>query len=342
MVSPTVHCTLHSTDNGSPAGSPPFAPYQQSFVPLPSNGRGTTSLTASRLPSIAEDAAAPRTPPVGAKRRTSLRRDSAPSRIDLTNAKPAFSMDGQTESKCDSFRLPSSTFPRFANVSIVKHARIDPTRDSEMIESYSPTHDDILSPPPAAYTAHAGHTPIKIPDRPVLDISPAISHKSARSIDNLTECNTQFNLLDSAQNGQDSDDPELQGPLKLPGLPQDAGPDCFTMDMLTKRLQDISDDPGSNTPSSLRAPVNFTNDDDPTSADSSESTSEKQADVPDQDPPPPAKTSPQISGEKSPVPTPVEPDDDLNHRGIKLKKKPSCNFGAPLGQLGPLDRSRKS
>ena len=36
-------------------------------------------------------------------------------------------------------------------------------------------------------------------------------------------------------------------------------------------------------------------------------------------------------------------DDKELDRGIKLRKKPSCNFGTPFGQLGPRESGfRKS
>lgn len=108
-----------------------------------------------------------------------------------------------------------------------------------------------LSPPPAANRHLAGHTPIKLPARPV-DFSPSrASSVSERLSDTPTRANTQLNALLSE--GSEDDKP-LKGPLNMPGLPNNPGAENFTMEMLDARLKDVEDHPEENQPLVLQVP----------------------------------------------------------------------------------------
>jgi len=145
------------------------------------------------------------------------------------------------------------------------------------------------------------------------------------------------NLVD-----EEDEDEALKGPLHMPELPNTPGEENFTIDMLTARLRNIEEHPEENEPLALHAHCNL-----------AESVPDAAAGA--------AQTAPTdteesgfhedklgrrdfeglstISEERvdsttvtSPPTLTNEPDLD---RGIKLKKKASCNFGTPFGQLGP-------
>lgn len=212
-----------------------------------------------------------------------------------------------------------------------------------------PATRQVLSPPPAEYLKNAGHTPLRIDSRP----SSSHSHKGPVGVDDTpTRRNTAHNF---ALSNDSDEDVGLAGPLRLPELPNVPSSENFTIDMLTARLQYIEEHPKESEPLALSAKINR---DDESDVDVSEITyvptslqilacltkssikapddgvteprdtpslSQSDASVADMSPPP--------ASEASQAYTPFEPPAD--HGGIKLKKKASLNFGAPLGQLRP-------
>lgn len=221
---------LRPNDTHSPAGSPQFAPYQ-GFVTLAPHPRVTSSGTTTRLPSIAEDA--PRTQPLTPPKRTSsMRRDSAPTFIAIPKPAPgAFAVDGQVEASTDA----------------LSELIVSPPRDLDG------ERDAALSPPPSAYTEHAGHTPLKMPSRPSHVSTPSSVALSENTVDLVTESNTLSNVQTADHLRQEADDAALQGPLRMPQLPTEADSNTFTVDALTARLQQIEDNPHENEPAVLRA-----------------------------------------------------------------------------------------
>jgi hypothetical protein len=96
-----------------------------------------------------------------------------------------------------------------------------------------------LSPPPASNRILAGHTPIRIPRRP----TPPPGNMSLDEVeDTPTRTNTHINTLLSQTNEED-EDVELKGPLNMPELPHQPSESNFTLEMLSKKLEQIVKNP---------------------------------------------------------------------------------------------------
>lgn len=112
----------------------------------------------------------------------------------------------------------------------------------EEIPCLSPTSMQTLSPIPDDYKAHAGHTPIKAPTRP---LTPPPHNMTLTEIDDTpTKNNTHINTL-LARSDDEDEDPALTGPLSMPELPNLPGEHNFTEEMLFKRLEHIAQSPGT-------------------------------------------------------------------------------------------------
>ena len=180
-----------------------------------------------------------------------------------------------------------------------------------------PTTRNILSPPPPANLRHAGHTPLKAP-RPG-DFSPALSIRSDKVTDTPTRTNTLMNEVMSQDDGADEDRP-LKGPLHMPSLPCMPGAENFTMDMLDAKLKDISEHPEENEPLACRSTL-VALDEDP---EEPSSVSDEKVDSASNESRDKIETTTAESKDK----------DNLDNGGIRLRTRPSSNFGAPLGSMG--------
>ncbi|EON64520.1 hypothetical protein W97_03753 [Coniosporium apollinis CBS 100218] len=157
-----------------------------------------------------------------------------------------------------------------------------------------------LSPAPASYVKHAGHTPAKLGA-----LSPSESLHSPLH-NRHTRDNTDTNGRSAEQLGYDiDDDPPLKGPLALPSTPEHPKAPAM-LGELQNKLQEIEHDPDAHKPAVLQGR--------PAPLDESET---KQL------------ASPSENKENEPV------LNDDSHMAIKLRKKQSFNFGAPLGKLRP-------
>ncbi len=156
----------------------------------------------------------------------------------------------------------------------------------------------VSSPPPESYRLHAGHTPRATsfgPLSPPLVVgTPGTS--GLPPLDHILQ-----------NDGVGDEDPPLKGPLVLDNRPENA---LDMLHALEERLQDVKDHPEQSTPAVLQGAAN------PRSpSDGSDDTvkPDKRADQAKEEPP--SKSSERI--------------DD----GIRLRLKPSMNFGAPFGSL---------
>ncbi|GAB7348739.1 hypothetical protein MBLNU459_g7474t1 [Dothideomycetes sp. NU459] len=275
---------------------------ERSPVVSPHSGNVKPALALARLASIAEiDASTSlvenhRNPPI-------LKRESAPARIDLSALTKMAPLDG-----------PASVALESTNAEVAPELPQSP-----------PVLRTTLSPPPRVNRHLAGHTPLKVPHPG--EISPALSSLSERLADTPTRSNTHANEL--LTEDLDEDRP-LKGPLHMPELPHSPGEENFTMAMLDARLKDLVEHPDENQPLVLQSPS-------PGLVAPEATTAENDGDCTTATLPPPntmaAESTPAIVADH------VETVDtiklEVDNGGIKLRKKPSCNFGAPLGQLGP-------
>lgn len=182
-----------------------------------------------------------------------------------------------------------------------------------------------LSPPPLANRHHAGHTPLRASISGPL--SPALSSLSIR-LDTPTRSNTALN--ETMTHDDDEDDRPLRGPLMMPELPNSPGDGNFTMSMLDAKLQDLIEHPEESEPMVLKTPSPALEArpilDDGVSDESNSATTDTKTSSQSQPGSSESKlTSPSVSAK-------AEPFDG----GIKLRKKQSCNFGAPMGQMNPM------
>ncbi|KAK5688646.1 hypothetical protein LTS10_000624 [Elasticomyces elasticus] len=273
---------LKNGDHHSPAKSPILSPSNGNAV---SNFGSLTSpqsqrsSNAQRLPSIAEDE---NTLPLAA------RREGAPRSIDFL---------GGSERTSRSHRGSNVSFD--GNDVMVDEVPISP-----------PTTARNLSPLPPNNRALAGHTPLRAPRAP----TPPFANLLDGSEDTPTRHNTNINLyLVRSQEG--GEDVPLKGPLSLPELPNKPEDSHFTLEALSRRLEQVARSPEEARPMvfaqkspGLASPAEPA-DSDPTSTGFVQSS----------------------SGVISPS-TLTAPQTEYN--GVKLKKKASVNFGAPFGQLG--------
>lgn len=201
---------------------------------------------------------------------------------------------------------------------------------------YSPPGTrNVLSPPPQANLHMAGHTPLRVPAQLAIDSSPTMSNLSDKLGDTLTRANTEHNISMVQTDGTSEGDSPLKGPLNMPELPNKPGEENFTLDCLAARLKEIEDHPDDHQPMVLRQPSPGAYD------DSGDSTIEEKKLEPLRDA---SRHSGSVS--KGSASNNLSPQDsrtsqtsesrkqqDHDHGGIKLRKRPSTNFGAPLGQL---------
>ncbi|KAF2220193.1 hypothetical protein BDZ85DRAFT_267324 [Elsinoe ampelina] len=295
---------LKSPKGHSPARSPVISPFPNDKAttsnPLPASHRASNT-SSSRLPSIAEHEASPRE-----ERKVSfIKRDAAPKFIDI-----------QPKSVIDS---------------LVDELEVQADLDDEQPPS-PPATRQVLSPPPPEYRRDAGHTPLRIPSRPQSSDS---TNRGSLLVEALEATPTRRNTArNKSMTSDDEEDICLSGPLRLPELPSKPSSENVTMDALTARLQYIEEHPDESQPLVLSARFNR---DDESEVDESDLTI-----VPPQTGDP-TKDTPSLSqgeasaAEMSPPPasesSQAQEDDFQDNGGIRLKKKTSCNFGAPFGQL---------
>ncbi|KAG8624262.1 hypothetical protein KVT40_007329 [Elsinoe batatas] len=288
----------------SPARSPVISPFPNDKAttshPTPVSHRASNA-SSSRLPSIAEHDASSRE-----ERKVSfIKREAAPKFIDI-----------QPKSVLDS---------------LVDELEVQADLDDEQPPS-PPATRQVLSPPPPEYRRDAGHTPLRLPSRPQSSDS---TNRGSLLFEALEATPTRRNTArNKSMLSDDEEDICLAGPLRLPELPSKPSSENFTMDALTARLQYIEEHPDESQPLVLSARFNR---DDESEVDESDLTI-----VPPRIEEPP-KDTPSLSqgetsaAEMSPPPasesSQAQEDDFQDNGGIRLKKKTSCNFGAPFGQL---------
>lgn len=193
--------------------------------PITSPGSGLASphsravSAATRLPSIAEDE---NIQPL------SQRRENAPCSIDI----PVFASE-QAPPPNDRLRRTSVAFPDSAAAQL-DELSVSPPRSATKI-----------SPPPLESLAMAGHTPLKLADRPQTP-PPRVMMLDGIE-DTPTRNNTHINTF-LTRSHDEEEDKELEGPLNMPELPSQPGENNFTQDMLFKRLEQIASDPETNRP----------------------------------------------------------------------------------------------
>ncbi|SMR50245.1 unnamed protein product [Zymoseptoria tritici ST99CH_3D1] len=207
-----------------------------------------------------------------------------------------------------------------------------------------------LSPPPPNNRTHAGHTPIRIPRRP----TPPPAGLSLDDVeDTPTRTNTHINTLLS-QTKEEDEDVALKGPLNMPELPHQADGSNFTLEMLSKKLEQIVKDPEgqSSRPMVFAQPSPGLASSANEPADRENQTiSPRSKSKLGETPLAPASTfidqpsttteSPATiaSPDKGGVMSPQEIHEakihnDFEQGGIRLKKKSSTNFGTPFGTIG--------
>ncbi|KAK5174823.1 uncharacterized protein LTR77_001906 [Saxophila tyrrhenica] len=306
---------LRAGGSYSPAKSPILSPLG---VDMTSPSTRATS-GSNRLPSIAEDE---NSDPLSA------RRDGVPQSIDL----------------------PTITNDSFDRRSSVNFAEATPTsvKVEEIPTSPAPTNQT-LSPPPFSYRVEAGHTPLRGP-RPATP--PPKNSMSMDGIDDTpTRNNTHINTLLTQSNDDDSGK-GLTGPLNMPELPHVPSEANFTFDMLSKRLEQIEQHPEQSEakPFVFKQPSPGLASPAEDEYEFSPKTVDPHAHERPSAPPATRAFAPQDSS-MSEIPSnalskQTSHDDQVQAEfesgGIKLKKKPSVNFGAPFGQLGGFGSRKQS
>ena len=177
----------------------------------------------------------------------------------------------------------------------------------------------VVSPPPLKNRHLAGHTPLR--GSICGPLSPALSVFSER-LDTPTRSNTTLNETLTQDESQDR---PLKGPLMMPELPNRPGEENFTMDMLEAKLRDLVDHPEESEPMVLKAPtpgleephVELGNGDAPGAPDNT------------------VLSHTEATESRVLSPSTSQKADSFDG-SIKLRKKLSCNFGAPLGQMNPM------
>ncbi|GAB7360324.1 hypothetical protein MBLNU230_g8080t1 [Neophaeotheca triangularis] len=308
------------TDAASPAKSPAASPTNGRSIASPQ--ARAVNAGAPRLPSIAEDEnIQPYSLPNNPEAQPAPQTIDLPSMTSITEEPPA------AEGRRSSVSFNTTTDGTNGDV-LVDEVPISP-----------PTSARALSPPPAANTELAGHTPLKTSRPPT---PPPAKHLLADETldDTPTRTNTHINTLLTQQSLEgSSDDPALTGPLNLPSLPCAPDQTNFTMEALSARLQSISASPETHlphvftSPSPGLAPL-------PKSQNSSNNhkTLSDSVDRPSQAMSPLSLTgSTDAMAAMDAVADGEDARLDLDggeNGGIRLKKKVSTNFGAPFGSLG--------
>lgn len=241
---------------------------------------------AQRLPAIAEDE---NIQPL------SSRREGAPGSIDLPGRPPIPSITKERASRSQ----------RSSAVSFDGDIRVDE------IPVSPPSTAKALSPPPPSHRALAGHTPLKAPRAP----TPPLQNFTMDGIeDTPTRNNTHLNAFLTRSNDEE-EDKELRGPLSMPELPNKPDETNFTLEALSKRLEQVAQSPDESRPTIFAQPS-------PGMISPAELNNEAAKD----------DASHHAALEAISPSAMPEPPREVN--GIKLKKKASTNFGAPFGQLG--------
>lgn len=179
--------------------------------------------------------------------------------------------------------------------------------------------------------------------------------------DTPTRNNTHINTL-LVKSSDDEEDPALNGPLNMPALPHQPDATNFTLEALSKRLENIVDHPENGKPMifsqkspGLASPAS------PAERDGKDVSPESQAKLNEEKPlaPLPTHQAQSEAGSNALSPTlsqvsrntgtfsPQEVHEakvqaEFEQGGIKLKKKTSTNFGAPFGSLAGFGPRRTS
>ncbi|TKA65164.1 hypothetical protein B0A55_09664 [Friedmanniomyces simplex] len=179
-----------------------------------------------------------------------------------------------------------------------------------------PTTARTLSPLPPNNRILAGHTPLKAPRPP----TPPSNNVALDGFeDTPTRNNTQINLFLTRSQEGDEDVP-LKGPLSMPELPNNPEESNFTLEALSKRLEQVAKSPDE------ARPMVFAQ-----KSPGLASPAEPASDQPSKSESPSTGFVQSAGGVLSPSAI-AAPQTEYN--GVKLKKKASTNFGAPFGQLG--------
>ncbi|KAF2719555.1 hypothetical protein K431DRAFT_228490 [Polychaeton citri CBS 116435] len=325
---------LLKTGNGySPAKSPVISPLLSNLCSPTSAPRGVVG--SNKLPSIAED---------GGIKPMSLKRDGVPNHIALPDGQQEEGLSPGSQKQRRSSRQGSVSFGESAPIII------------EEIPLSRPETARRLSPPPPEYREHAGHTPLQAPRRPTPPPKALLS--SLEGIDDTpTRNNTHLNNF-LTQSTDDEEDFELRGPLNMPELPHMPEATNFTIEMLSKKLQQIEQNPERNKPLvfSTKSPglasperrlsndhsLGFTSDTIDGAVAPAPTTkmggigSQATSNAPGSAASPNGAPLSQVQSRESQL------QEDLAHGGIRLKKKPSTNFGSPFGVLGGYGSVRKN
>lgn len=317
---------LKTRDHYSPAKSPVLSPYSGSNMTSPPS---RTNGIVPRLPMIAEDE---NIQPL------SQRRSGAPQSIDLPGRPPA-SSSGERVSRSQ----------RGSGVSFQPEPKVDENPLSP------PTAAKTLSPVPPENRSMAGHTPLKAKRPP----TPPPKDMLLDGVeDTPTRHNTHINAFLTRSNNDDVD-MALKGPLNMPELPNRPDESNFTLEALSKRLEQIEKDPEVAKPMIFSEPsLGLAS---PASPPLENLRSPERADkfggqigsavVPDgyishsdlssNNLSPTAALSPNGAPQSQKQSHEEQVHRNFEEGGIKLKKKPSVNFGAPFGSLGGLGGMRK-
>jgi len=280
----------------SPAKSPIMSPLNNIF-----DGSGSISSPQSRamsgtphLPSIAEDDGIQPLP-------LSRRRDGAPASINLSNRPP----------------VPAVTLARSSRSQRASSVSFDEQIIVDEVPISPPTSAMPMSPLPPANRVEAGHTPLKAADR---SPTPPPGKMTFDGIeDTPTRNNTHINLMLTRSN----EDVSLKGPLCMPELPNRPDTSNFTLEALSKRLEQVARSPEDSRPTIYNEPSpGMLSPSEPAPLDTAVTGQPHSA----------SQHSPAVSP-GSLAPAAAEAPQEL-YNGVKLKKKPSVNFGAPFGQLG--------
>ncbi|KAK4546550.1 hypothetical protein LTR36_001767 [Oleoguttula mirabilis] len=317
---------LKTSDHYSPAKSPVLLPMGSASIASPQS-RGLRETY--RLPIIAEDE---NVSPL------SQRRGVAPQSLDLPG-RPA--IPPITRERSDRSHRGSS-------VSFDGEIKVDE------IPISPPSTAMPLSPVPPGNRAMAGHTPL----RAIRPPTPPPHNMATDGIeDTPTRTNTHMNGFLTRVNDED-EDVALKGPLNMPELPNQPDETNFTLEALSKRLEQIEQHPEQGRPMVFAEPSpGLASPADPL-AEAGEliddrTISSSAAPCPIRDG---VHSQSDISSNalspstvRSPNGAPLsqqQSHDQQVHQefetgGIKLKKKPSTNFGAPFGQLGGFGGLRR-
>ncbi|KAF2768133.1 hypothetical protein EJ03DRAFT_251053, partial [Teratosphaeria nubilosa] len=312
---------LRNRDHHSPAKSPVISPLNGKGSDIFSSPPSRALSNGPRLPIIAEDE---NIQPL------SRRRDGAPQSIDIPGRPPVPAVKG--------LHVPARS-ARHASLSLDQEIKVDE------IPVSPPTTAQNLSPVPPQHRQLAGHTPLRPPRLP----TPPPKDMLLDGVeDTPTRNNTHINAF-LTRSHDDDEDLALTGALNLPELPNKPDEGTFTVDALSKRLQQIESNPDTDgRPTVFAQPSpGLSSPTDPMDKATAAPKTDQQYVL--------ASSAAQPAGSElnSTVisPTAFSPPNGNNplspqeihdaqvhtkfeQGGIRLKKKPSSNFGAPFGQLG--------